>query len=260
MMPIRPYPEWLHLLSWAYVALCLATAFGIVLNSARRPQKMWIMNLVWPITALYFGPFAAWLYWRTLPLTRSKAKEPSRDTEERLKGMEPTREQAALSGFHCGAGCTLGDIAGEAGLFAIWGTTAAWIRGSEFATKLVVDFAFAYVLGIFFQYFTIIPMRGLSFAKGIRSAVRADTISILAFEIGMFGWMALARFLLFPEPRRIYPNMAVFWFMMQIAMMIGWISAYPANVWLLRRGWKEKMPMYSSVEQMRQHRLPPQAA
>jgi hypothetical protein len=170
--------------------------------------------------------------------------------------MEPTREQVTAAVYHCGAGCTLGDIIGEAGLFAIGGSVATFVGGSEFATKLVIDFALAYTLGIFFQYFTIVPMRGLSPAKGVLAAVRADTISILAFEIGMFAWMAVTRFALFPEPTRIHPNMAVFWFMMQIAMIVGWATAYPANVWLLRKGWKEKMPQYPSEEAMKRHRTP----
>ena len=72
--------------------------------------------------------------------------------------------------------------------------------------------------------------------------MRADTISIPAFEVGMFIWMALTRFVFFPEPRRIHPNMAVFWFMMQIAMIIGWVTGYPANAWLIEKGWKEKIP------------------
>jgi len=44
--------------------------------------------------------------------------------------------------------------------------------------------------------------------------------------------------------------------MMQIAMLIGWATSYPANVWLLRKGWKEKMPMYPDQETMQEHRLP----
>lgn len=38
------------------------------------------------------------------------------------------------------------------------------------------------------------------------------------------------------------PDMAVFWFMMQIAMIAGTFTALPANAWLIRKGWKEKMP------------------
>lgn len=254
---MKSYPEWLHVLSWIYLGLCSATALWIFSDIARgHRQKMWVMHLVWPVTAMYFGPFGGWLYVRTRPMSLAGSANPDDQAKERMKKMDPTREQVAVSVNHCGAGCTLGDIIGEAGLFAIGGSVATFVGSSEFGTKLVVDFLLAYTLGIFFQYFTIVPMRGLPFGKGVLAAMRADTISIAAFEIGMFAWMAMTRFVLFPEPTRIYPNMAVFWFMMQIAMMVGWITSYPANVWLLRKGWKEKMPMYPSVQVMKQHRLP----
>jgi len=59
----------------------------------------------------------------------------------------------------------------------------------EFGTKLVFDFLFAYILGVAFQYFTIVPMRGLPFGKGLMAAVRADTISIALFEVACLpGW------------------------------------------------------------------------
>lgn len=31
-----------------------------------------------------------------------------------MKDLEPTREQVSVSVFHCGAGCTIGDLIGEA--------------------------------------------------------------------------------------------------------------------------------------------------
>lgn len=254
---MKPYPEWLHVIAWTYLAICSMIALWIVSDIARgRRQKMWIMDLVWPITAMYFGPLAAWLYLRTRPISRKGSPRPDEETKEQMKKMEPTREQVSVAVYHCGAGCTLGDIIGEAGLFVLGGSVATFVAGSEFGTKLVVDFILAYVLGIFFQYFTIVPMRGLSPGKGILAAMRADTISITAFEIGMFAWMTLTRFVFFPEPTRIQPNLAVYWFMMQIAMIVGWATSYPANVWLLRKGWKEKMPMYPSVEVMKDHKLP----
>ncbi|MEO8630319.1 MAG: DUF4396 domain-containing protein, partial [Betaproteobacteria bacterium] len=33
----------------------------------------------------------------------------------------------------------------------------------------------------------------------------------------------------------------VFWFMMQIAMLFGFLTSYPVNWWLLRTGIKETM-------------------
>jgi hypothetical protein len=37
------------------------------------------------------------------------------------------------------------------------------------------------------------------------AALKADTLSILSFEIGLFGWMALTYFVLFPDPH-LMPN------------------------------------------------------
>jgi hypothetical protein len=36
-------------------------------------------------------------------------------------------------------------------------------------------------------------------------------------------------------------NSFEFWFMMQIAMIVGFMTSYPANWWLIKRGLKEKM-------------------
>jgi hypothetical protein len=36
--------------------------------------------------------------------------------------------------------------------------------------------------------------------------------------------------------------MRSFWFTMQIAMIAGFFTALPVNAWLIRKGWKEKMP------------------
>lgn len=57
-----PYSEWLEILSWLYLIASFACAAIIAVDEFRRPQKMMIMNFVWPITALYFGPLALWGY------------------------------------------------------------------------------------------------------------------------------------------------------------------------------------------------------
>jgi hypothetical protein len=146
--------------------------------------------------------------------------------------------------FHCGAGCTLGDIAAEWWVF-LAGLSFA---GGEFSTRLLLDFFLAWSLGILFQYFTIAPMRGLSLSKGLTEAIRVDTLSIVTFEIGLFAWMALTYFVLFPGPH-VKPTDPVFWFMMQVGMILGFFTAYPANRFLLVKDWKEKMPQY--MDEMR---------
>ena len=55
---------WLTAVAWVYISVCLVCAgviaYDILVN--HRRQAMGVMNWVFPITALYFGPFALWLY------------------------------------------------------------------------------------------------------------------------------------------------------------------------------------------------------
>jgi hypothetical protein len=230
-------PQWLEIVAWTWIAVCFACAVWIAAQSLRKPQKMWIMDVVWPVTAAYFGPFAVYLYYKSLSVSAKGAQSPQmKASMERHKQDPPTWMQNSIAVFHCGAGCSIGDAIAEP-LVPALGLTFA----GAFGSKLIIDFILAYVLGIAFQYFTIAPMRGLSFGKGLIAAARADTISIGLFEVGMFAWMAIAYYWLFPSPH-LDPTMAVFWFMMQIAMIVGFFTALPANDWLIRKGWKEKMP------------------
>lgn len=71
------------------------------------------------------------------------------------------------------------------------------------------------------------------------SALKADALSLVVFEIGMFAWMAVSYYVLFSPPLKA--NQMTFWLMRQIAMLVGMASSYPMNRWLLKKGIKEKM-------------------
>ncbi len=105
--------------------------------------------------------------------------------------------------------------------------------------ELVVDYALAFALGIAFQYYTIAPMRGLGLRDGLVAAVKADAGSLTAFEVGLFGWMIYMQLVLFPE--HLHPTQPTYWLMMQIGMLLGFVTAYPVNWWLMRGGIKEVM-------------------
>lgn len=229
---MTPYPEWLNWLAWISLAAAFLCAFVILIHEFTKPQKMFIMNLVWPITALYWSVAALRAYFTI----GQKMTKQHRAAENRRANEKTSPSQIAVAVTHCGAGCVLGDILAESAVAAF----ALNFAGGEFPTRLLVDFLLAWFFGVIFQYFTIVPMRGLSPGKGLIAAIRADTFSILAFQIGMYAWMALTRFVLFPNPR-LQPNQPVFWFMMQIGMIVGFFTSWPANALLLRRGWKEKM-------------------
>jgi hypothetical protein len=149
---------------------------------------------------------------------------------------DPSWEQTLVSVTHCGAGCTLGDIIAELRIMNI-GLT---VLGSPLYAEFAGDLLLAWLLGIAFQYFSIKPMRNLSAGWALMAATKADTLSILSFEVGLFAWMALTYYVLFPAPHFI-PNDPTYWLMMQIGMVIGFFTSYPMNRWLILWGIKEVM-------------------
>ena len=75
-------PSWLTTIAWIYLGICFASggliAYDIAFGNRRQP--MGVMNLVYPITALYFGPLALAFYWRwgRAPPRRAGRLEPGR--------------------------------------------------------------------------------------------------------------------------------------------------------------------------------------
>ncbi len=236
-------PDWLQLLSWMALLLGFACALLVALDELKNPQHMWIMNIVWPVNALYFGPVALWGYYRFGRLSTHHAmmqeKQPGEHGKPMPEKQKPFWAMAAVATSHCAAGCTLGDIIAESIIFAAALSFFGSVAHHALYAKFILDFALAYALGIIFQYFTIVPMRKLGPAAGLWAALKADTLSLTAFEIGLFGWMALTSLVLFPHG--LPTDSAAFWFMMQIGMIVGFFTSYPVNWWLLKIGWKEKM-------------------
>jgi len=233
------FPAGLHTLATVSLAVAFACAIVIALDEVRRPQHMWVMNLVWPLTALFGSVLwlAAYYIW-------------GRSSGDHKRDMEQKPPFAAMvlkGASHCGAGCTLGDIVAEWLALAV-PAVAVWLGWhSLFAEKTfavwISDFILAFLFGIAFQYFTIKPMRDLSVGQGIVQALKADVASITAWQVGMYGIMALIQFGWFrPSFGGIAPVASPeFWFAMQIAMLAGFCTSYPVNWWLIAKGVKEKM-------------------
>lgn len=230
----------LTIIAWLSLAIAFVSAVIIAVDETKHPQKMWIMNIVWPATALYLSVFAIWAYFR---FGRSMSKEAQQEMseEEHKKKMIRAREnpswtQVGIAVSHCGSGCTIADVITEFTLFGF----AVTLFGSTLWASFVFDFIAAWTLGVGFQYFTIKPMRDLSPIQGLWAAIKADTLSITAFQLGMYGWMALVYFFVFPHTH-LQANQPQYWLMMQIAMVLGFLTSYPMNRLLIKIGWKEVM-------------------
>ncbi|MGW4589726.1 DUF4396 domain-containing protein [Amycolatopsis thermoflava] len=227
-------PQWLTIVAWCALGLGFLSASWILTDIylRRYRQRMRIMEAVWPVTALYFGPvaIAAYRAW-------GRPKSPRWQEEHGDPPDKPRWAVTAVGVSHCGAGCTLGDIIAEFVVFAL----GLSIAGEAVYAAYVGDYVLALALGIVFQFFAIAPMRGLGVRRGLIEAAKADVLSLTAFEVGLFGWMALMAFVFFPSPHHLHPDHPVYWFGMQIGMILGFFTAWPVNAWLIRRGIKEAM-------------------
>jgi hypothetical protein len=245
---------WL-VLGWVFVAVGVVSFFAVLLDIARGyRQHMAIMNWVWPITGLYWGPVAVYFY---LTRGRHMSHRWAKERGVRLQAMMSSGEQdppgywpfarknwwpISKGVSHCGAGCTLGDICGEWIVYLTgWSIPIfAAAAPNTLMAMYVADFVLAWTFGVLFQYFSIAPMRAdLGRVQGLWAAIKADTLSIVAFQVGLFGYMALYHLVLFKPPLSVASP--TYWFMMQIGMILGFFTAWPVNTFLIRAGWKEKM-------------------
>lgn len=131
----------------------------MVIDLMRYSQKMSTMNVVWPVTALYLGPAAVWLYFRYRRLSAEDAQSiGDADTAEHEKKTVRAIELQTGKPFWAitAVGVTYGNPS--------WAPTLS-------ATNL---------LSIVFQYMTIAPMRGISGIIGIWAAGKADTLDSLS--------------------------------------------------------------------------------
>jgi len=192
---------------------------------------MRVMNVVWPVCALFGSVCIVWFFVRY-----------GRRTKE-----QPRWASVAKGTLHCGSGCTLGDVLAECLVLGAPGVAVAfgwhWLFHEQLFATWILDTLLAFGFGIAFQYFAIVPMRHLSPWDGLKAALRADIASLLAWQVGMFGAMAMVQFWLYP---RVLggPSTAghvEFWFAMQWAMVAGFFTSYPVNGMLIRRGIKESM-------------------
>lgn len=246
-----------------------------------RPQMMKIMEPVWALTALWaswIGIIAYFKFGRSKKKRRSTSPTSKSDVSNLpnidisgmdmpgmahelnlekknvrgtnmsdmdmgsmdMSGMGMGRrakwQSVTLSTLHCGAGCTLADIIGETFTYYV----PLSIMNSPIAAQWVLDYALALVIGVYFQYSAIHSMSNLSKGGTILKAAKIDFFSLSAWQLGMYGAIAVAMWGIYGGELPAKTTFD-FWFIMQIAMLCGFITAYPVNVILIKMGIKKAM-------------------
>lgn len=239
-------PTWFTTIATLSLILAVACASWVALDVVRRPQHMGVMNVVWPVVML-FGSVG----WLAFYLRFARARLPAQDRGQRHGHPEHDPSPGRTGRFvstatgtnHCGAGCTLGDVTADALLALLPLLAPVTLFQDKIYAGWVVGTVLAFAFGMVFQYFAIAPMRGLSLVPGLLAALKADAASIAAWQVGMIGFMAIVQLAVLPHwlGGHAPPSTPAYWFLMQLAMIIGFVCSYPVNAWLTRRGIKEAM-------------------
>lgn len=214
--------------AWISITLSVICLAIILIDVLKHPQRMKIMNVVWPVTALYAGPAAVWFY-------LTIGKRPAHENGQNAKQKSQVWQSVLKGALHCGSGCTLGDLIAALSIafFSIK------LFSSPLATDWILEYIAALVTGIVFQYYAIKPMKKLLPKDALIAALKADALSLTFWQIGMYGWMAIADFFIFHH--LLNATEPAFWLMMQIGMLCGLATAFPINWWLIKSGIKEAM-------------------
>lgn len=229
--------EALNIIAWVSIFLGVLSAIIIYVDiQMGRYQPMMIMNIAWPVTALFIWPVVLFVYFKhgRAQVGNGPSRGGGHDHSHHNNHHQvPVWVNRYIASTHCAAGCSLGDILGETFIY-VFGLT---IAGSFLWMGYIVDFILALIFGLAFQFYSIKPMQpNKGVAAILKQAFKADILSLISFQVGMYLWMFVSVYMIFAET--INAGDPIFWLMMQIAMILGMITTMPVNKWLINVGIK----------------------
>jgi Domain of unknown function (DUF4396) len=133
--------------------------------------------------------------------------------------------RASASTVHCVAGDATGIILAAA-ITALLGLPM-WI-------DLIVEYAAGFSFGLFiFQSLFMKKMMGRTYWENVRNQFLPEFISMNTMMAGMAPTMSFP--MMGPDIRAMMPTELVFWGVMSLGVMVGFATAYPFNLWLVKR-------------------------
>lgn len=216
-------PPWVTPLAWVFLILAVLSAAVILgdvhLRGRRQPSQA--MEIVWPVTALYLGPFALWAYTRW-------ARPAERGVGRAGIGTAASRAPTLTYGLPGGAASVIAHVVGVP-LVALTGWT---IAGLDMWAMIAVIAVLATVLLLGFEYRSRAAASAhLSTPTTLGRAALVAAATIVAFDIGMVGWMVVLHLGAAMPP----VGEVSFVFLMQVGVVLGLVTAYPVVAALARR-------------------------
>jgi len=201
----------------------LLTAFSVIfvaIDILRTPESP-VLKWAFILFTAYTGPIGAFLY-------VLGCREPLPGLHEKYTAVR--WRQVLGSTMHCVAGDGLGIVVG-----AILGGMIQLPALAEIALEYALGFGFGWTI---FQALFMKNSVGGSFTKALRKTFIPELVSMNYLMAAMVVVKSLAGVWV-PESR--HPGSATFWFTMSLALLAGFLAAFPVNGWLVANRMKHGM-------------------
>jgi Domain of unknown function (DUF4396) len=132
-----------------------------------------------------------------------------------------TWRTAISATLHCLTGCAIGEVLGMV-LATWWG----WGNAASIVLAVVLAFFFGYLLT-----FVGVRRAGLDIGTAVRTALAADSLSILVMEV-----VDNAFLLIVPGAMEAGLPDLLFWVALVAALAVAFVLTVPVNKWMIGRG------------------------
>lgn len=202
------------LIAW-FVLAAGSTAYVAFDQFNGNPEPT-VMKWGFILVTLYMGPFGLLLYVLA-------DKEPRPGEHEHF--TSPLWKQGVGSTIHCVAGDATG---------IILAATVTALLGLPMWIDLIVEYIAGFSFGLFiFQSLFMKKMMGGTYWENVRKSFMPEFISMNAMMAGMAPTMSLL--MMGRDMRAMDPLEFVFWGVMSLGVMVGFTTAYPFNVWMVKK-------------------------
>ena len=213
--------------------LTIPSFLFVAIDIFRTTPEATVMKWAFIILTAFTGPVGAFFY-------VLGCREPLKGTHEQYVSVR--WRQVLGSTMHCAAGDGIGIIFGSA-------------IGAGLALTLWPDFLLEYVLGFsfgwgYFQAFAMKDMAGGNYLKSLRMTFLPEFLSMNCL---MSGMLLVSKFWMPQVSGGDDPSQPQFWFIMSIALLAGFIAAYPMNWWMVSNHMKHGMITVLSEERGGDH-------
>ncbi|PHJ60893.1 multicopper oxidase [Nostoc linckia z18] len=212
---------WINTVLIVWFSLTVLSVIYVAWDAFTSNPELTVMKWGWLLVTLYTGVIGAALYILS-------CKEPAPMQHEEF--VKPLWKQTLGSTIHCLAGDATGIIVAAAITMTL---------GLPMWLDVISEYFFGFAFGLFvFQSLFMKDMLGGSYLKAVRRSFMPEWLSMNAVMAGMIPVMVI---LMSRDMTAMEATSIRFWGVMSLATLVGFIVAFPVNMWLVAVGLKHGM-------------------